>query len=287
MSIMDGFAGERLCVVPAPAASVALRSPVTRRLLVTDAGWFPTATQHGRSRPKGTSADIVIVCVKGSGWVEVHGVRHRVNASQAAIIPSGMPHAYGASDTDPWTIWWCHLRGTDAPELVDAVGASTDRPVVKLRNPDRVAALSDEIVRGLERDQSPARLISVAGTAWKLMTQLADDQAFAEKGHPLERAMSYLEERLDSPVRVADLASLVGVSPSYLTSLFRRATGGGVLAHHTALRMAAARRLLDTSSLAVGEIASTVGYTDAFYFSRHFRKIHGVSPSAYREEHKG
>jgi len=287
MSIRDGFAGERLCVVPAPAITAALQRPVTRKLVVTDAGWFPTANQHGRKRVSGIDATIVIVCTKGSGWLRMRGVGHRIGASQAVIIPAGEPHSYGASETAPWTIWWCHLRGSDVLDLVSVVGASVERPVVKLRNLDRAAALSDEIVRGLERDQSPARLVSVAGAAWKLMTQLASDQVLAEQGDPLERAMSYLEQRLDSTVRVSDLASLVGVSASYLTALFRRATGGGVLAHHTALRMATARNLLDTTTMSISDIASAVGYQDAFYFSRHFRRIHGTSPSEYRVQRKG
>lgn len=94
--------------------------------------------------------------------------------------------------------------------------------------------------------------------------------------------MAFLADRLDGTVKVPELAALVGVSPSHLSALFRRATGGGVLAHHTALRMARARQLLDGTDALVGEVAREVGYDDAFYFSRHFRRHHGMSPSDYR-----
>jgi AraC family transcriptional regulator, arabinose operon regulatory protein len=50
--------------------------------------------------------------------------------------------------------------------------------------------------------------------------------------------------------------------------------------------MARARALLDTTTSTVTEIASAVGYSDPLYFSRHFRRVHGMSPSAYRAEHK-
>jgi AraC family transcriptional regulator of arabinose operon len=286
MTLMDGFAGERLCVVPARAVTAALRRPVTRRLVVTDAGRFPKAEHHGRTRPQGADAMIVIVCTHGSGWLELGGNRHRVTVGTAAVIPAHAAHSYGASDDDPWTIWWCHLLGSDVDDLASAVGTSLSRPFVRLRNLDRAVALLDEIVRGLERDQSPMRLVSVSGAAFKLMTQLASDQVLPERGDPLERAMTYLEERLDSTVRVADLAALVGVSASYLTSLFRRATGGGVLAYHTAVRMTAARTLLERTPMAINQIASEVGYQDAFYFSRHFRRVHGMSPSEYREQRR-
>ncbi len=284
MAIRDGFAGERLCVVPGPAITAALLRPVTRRLVVTDAGWFPHAADHGRVRERGIRTTIVIVCTAGVGWLELDGVRHRVGAGTAAVVPAGTPHAYGASDDDPWTIWWCHVVGSDVDDLTAAIGTSPARPLVRLHSLERAVALLDEVVRGLERDQSPVRLVAVTGAAFKLMTQLASDQALPERGDPLERAMTFLGERLDSAVPVGDLAAMVGVSASHLTALFRRATGGGVLAYHTGLRMTAARTLLERTDLTIGQIAAEVGYADPFYFSRHFRRVHGMSPSRFRQE---
>ena len=159
----------------------------------------------------------------------------RVTPSTAALIPPRVPHSYGADDHDPWTIWWCHVRGSDLADLWSAIGADATRPLVSLRAVDRVTVLLDEIVSALERDQSPARLLATAGIAWRLMTQLAVDRRLPEQGEPLERAMRYLEERVDGAIRVSDLARLVGVSTSHLGALFRDATGGGVLAYHTAL----------------------------------------------------
>jgi AraC-like DNA-binding protein len=92
---------------------------------------------------------------------------------------------------------------------------------------------------------------------------------------------------VDGTVRLSDLAALVGVSSSQLSKLFREATGGGVLAHHTALKMARARLLLDTTDLTVAAVGREVGVADQFYFSRQFRRLHGISPRAYRAERKG
>jgi AraC family transcriptional regulator, arabinose operon regulatory protein len=283
----EGFENQRLCVVPRPLVDAALSRPVTRRLVVTDAGWFPAAQDHQRSRARGIEETIVIVCVSGGGWIDVAGVRHRVVPSTVVVIPGGTPHSYGASVDNPWTIWWCHIRGSDVGELTAATEATVERPVISVRSVDRLVALLDEMVSGLERDQSPARLLRTAGAAWKLMTVLATDRVTPEVGDPLHRAMAFLADRLDSTIPVPELAGLVGVSASHLSALFHRATGGGVLAHHTALRMARARHLLDTTELSVQQIASEIGYQDPFYFSRHFRKMHGVSPSAYRENRKG
>lgn len=287
MERADGFDDQRLEVVPRPLVEAALARPVTRRILVTDAGYFPRAERHGRRRDGGTAETIVIVCVGGAGWFEVDGIRTRVGPGGAIVLPAGTPHAYGASEDDPWTIWWVHVRGRDVDELVEACGIRPDAPLLSLRSLDRVTALLDEIVTSFERDMTPARLVATSGMAWRLMTQLAVDRLLPEDGTPVERAMRYLQERVDGHVQVGDLAALVGVSPSHLAALFRQATGGGVVAHHLSLKMARARRLLDTTDLTVAEVARQVGMDDPFYFSRQFRKIHGTSPTAYRAHRKG
>ncbi len=287
MERADGFDHQRLVVVPRPLVDAALARGVTRRILVTDAGYFPQADQHGRRRETGAAETIIIVCVGGAGWFEVDGIRTRVGPGGAIVLPGGTPHAYGASEDDPWTIWWVHVRGRDVDELVVACGIRPDAPLLSLRSLDRITALIDEIVTSLERDMTPARLLATSGMAWRLMTQLAVDRLLPEDGTPIERAMRYLQDRVNGHVQVGDLAALVGVSPSHLAALFRQATGGGVVAHHLSLKMARARRLLDTTDLTVAEVARQVGMDDPFYFSRQFRKVHGTSPTAYRAHRKG
>ncbi|MFS0865815.1 helix-turn-helix domain-containing protein [Microbacterium sp. 179-B 1A2 NHS] len=287
MERADGFERQRLSVVPRPLVEAALARPVTRRIVVTDAGYFPRAADHGRHRPRGAAETIVIVCVDGAGWVEVAGQRTRVGSSTAIVIPGGVPHAYGASAEDPWTIWWCHVRGSDVPELLEAADISATRVTLSLRAADRATALLDEIATSLERDSTPARLLATSGIAWRLLTQLAVDRLLPERGTPLSRALRYLEERIDGSVHVPELAAMVGVSPSHLAALFREATGGGIVAHHLALKMALARSLLDTTDLPVAEVGRRVGMDDPFYFSRRFRLTHGMAPTAYREHRKG
>ena len=88
-------------------------------------------------------------------------------------------------------------------------------------------------------------------------------------------------------IRVSHLARLVGVSTSHLGALVRDATGGGVLAYHTGLKMARSRRLLDTTDLHVAEVGREVGYADPFYSSRQFSRVHGMSPSDSRVQRTG
>lgn len=283
---IDGFENQRLCVVPRPQLESALDRPGTRRLIVTDAGYFPTAVGHRRVRSKGASETIVILCVSGSGTVKLAGETYALTPYACMKIPAGQPHEYQASVDDPWTIWWMHVRGTDAAELTGSLLGSA-QPLTRLRSVERAVALFDELVGLLERRVSPAHLLTASGIAWLLLTRLAADSILPANGSPLERAMHYLETRVDGNIQVSELASMVGLSPSHLGTLFRHATGGGPGSFHTSLKMGRARALLDTTSMSVTEIAAAVGYSDPLYFSRHFRRVHSVSPTTYRAQHKG
>ncbi|MGW9111758.1 helix-turn-helix domain-containing protein [Microbacterium sp. NPDC055683] len=254
--------------------------------MVTDAGYFPAAAGHRRVRERGAAETIVMLCVTGSGTVHLGDAAHPLTSGACIVIPAHQPHEYVASRDDPWTIWWMHVRGTDVAELTGPL-LGIPRPLTRLRSIEGVAALFDELVGLLERRLSPVQLVAAAGVAWQLLTRIVADSILPAEGSPLERAMRFLEARVDGNIPVAELAAMVGLSPSHLSALFRRATGGGPGAFHTSLKMARARGLLDTTSSSVSEIAAAVGYADPLYFSRHFRRVHGMNPTRYRALHKG
>ena len=127
----EGFPGQKLLVVPRSIVRSALAAPVTSQLLVTDCGYFPHASMHGRVRPNGSGQTIVIVCSQGRGWAEVgRGAAHDRAQTGADHPPGGCRTAYGADADDPWTIWWLHLEGVQLPHLVAACGTTVQRPVL-------------------------------------------------------------------------------------------------------------------------------------------------------------
>lgn len=83
---------------------------------------------------------------------------------------------------------------------------------------------------------------------------------------------------------VARYARFLGVGTDRLNSAVRRATGRSPLAHIHARLMAQAETLLDGSPLQIGEIAHALGFRDAAYFSRFFKRITGHPPRIRRDD---
>ncbi len=81
-----------------------------------------------------------------------------------------------------------------------------------------------------------------------------------------------------------ELARRVGVSRSVLAARFRAAVGDTPLNHLRTLRMQAAMRLLAETDERLDAVATTVGYQDAFGFSKVFKKVVGTSPREFRRQ---
>jgi AraC-like DNA-binding protein len=98
----------------------------------------------------------------------------------------------------------------------------------------------------------------------------------------LAGVFGFIEERYREPISLKDVARAVGLTPGHLTTLVRRKTGRTVLEWIIERRMAEARRLLVETDLSVGEVGRGVGYGDADYFARAFRRAHGAAPLGWR-----
>jgi AraC family transcriptional regulator, arabinose operon regulatory protein len=285
----DGFPGQRLRVLPRPLVSSALRQPPTASFLVTDAGYFPRAANHGRRRPQGADEAVVIVCTDGIGRCQVGERTTVVAPGYALVLPPRLAHTYWADPRSPWTIWWLHAAGSQMPELLSVITEEAREGLVELHDTYRAVSTIDDAIGFLERDETFPSLISASGAGWGLLAQLAADTVGGgyQRTEPIRQAQEHLRRNFAKPVSVPELARTAGLSPSHFSALFRAATGGGVVEYAKRLRMARARELLITSSRDIADIATAVGYTDAFYFSRQFRTVHGCSPTDYRNGNRG
>lgn len=109
-----------------------------------------------------------------------------------------------------------------------------------------------------------------------LQTQAARTPAIAE----LQR---WLPDHLDEDLTVTRLASRAAMSPRTFARRFRREAGLTPAAHVEALRVEAARRLLETTDHGVAAIARTVGLGHAETLHRAFRRRVGTTPDRYRQ----
>jgi AraC family transcriptional activator FtrA len=94
--------------------------------------------------------------------------------------------------------------------------------------------------------------------------------------------MDWATARLQEPISVAHLAAIAGVSGRTLDRRFREQAGVSPGQWLLTQRITAARILLEETSLPVEAVASRVGLSSATNLRRHFHRILGTTPAAYR-----
>ena len=100
---------------------------------------------------------------------------------------------------------------------------------------------------------------------------------------PVQKALLYIEANLTENLNLRMLAETLNVSPSYLSSLFRKETGQTLTEHINQRRIRHAMHLLKTTRLQVQTVAQHCGIMDVQYFSKVFKRIAGTTPKQYRE----
>jgi transcriptional regulator GlxA family with amidase domain len=98
-------------------------------------------------------------------------------------------------------------------------------------------------------------------------------------------AQLWVADNYANPNPVAAMAAQSGLTERSFLRRFRRATGQSPLEYVQTLRIEEAKQLLETSAMSLDDIAAEIGYTEPSAFRHLFRKLVGVTPSAYRRRH--
>ena len=94
---------------------------------------------------------------------------------------------------------------------------------------------------------------------------------------------AFIRQNIDAPLSLGMIAERFHLSPNYLATQFKKATGHTVGQEITQARMEKAKEMLACSTLPMHCIADAVGYQNTEYFFRIFKKQAGVTPGEYRE----
>jgi transcriptional regulator GlxA family with amidase domain len=100
----------------------------------------------------------------------------------------------------------------------------------------------------------------------------------------VRRALLLMEQHLADPLLIADIAVRLQLSTRQLERLFQSVLGMRPAAFYRSLRLKYARWLLDNTERSVTDIALEAGFSDCAHFSRHFKALHGLTPSDVRAQ---
>ena len=122
---------------------------------------------------------------------------------------------------------------------------------------------------------------ALAGEAQALIVQIVRRALQGEPDDLAERALAYIRAHYREPISNAALAAEFHFHPSTIARALRRHTGAPPHRYLAEYRVRQAVGLMESRAVTVEQAARAVGFEDANYFSRYFKKLMGICPSAY------
>jgi len=234
---------------------------------------------------------------RGRAEVALDGISRRVAGPGVLTVPALAPHGFRFTRNIVGTVVTVleeHVAGllqrepALAQRLLRSQWAALAEPAAT-QVADAVAALHDEYQgtadwRALAIDAALQRLLLVLGRALPADTPGADTAApSGPRGVAhVQRFRALVEQRFREQPALAECAKALGMSPTQLNRLCQQVLGHsalGVLHGRIALE---AQRELTYTTMSVKQIGYGLGFTDAGYFTRFFRRVAGRTPSAWR-----
>lgn len=222
----------------------------------------------------------------GCGKIVVGGKEQDLKEGEGILIGPHIPHSYYRNAAS-WSTSFATFEGTLSSDIHKITGGEIII-LVDAKRGKYFQKWIDRIIASHTAGQLDAATLSVE--CYDFFMHFAaiykTDQVLE---HPLyvqyvEPVIKEIELHYTDPVTVDLLASLVYITPQYLTRLFNRFTGSSVSTYLTSYRMNRAKELLIANpNLEIQHIYHRVGYSDVSHFISVFRQHTGTTPKQFRK----
>ncbi|WP_299183424.1 AraC family transcriptional regulator [uncultured Neptuniibacter sp.] len=281
-------------VIPRRVISELAMNPLSEGLYPLGMGYYRQASGHQMER-KEHDDNLLIYCLEGEGEGIINGQKSRIRSGDILLIPKGVPHTYQARKRKPWTIYWVHFHGNHAEAFVQHLQQRESNHrhyIMPIGIHSRLASDFEALLEARESTYNINAYICAANQLRQILSHIALLQPLARQkqsrgGLDIERVHSLMQTHIHEQLDLDTLAGSISLSKYHFVKKYKEVTGTTPINHFIQLKIERACHLLDTTNNGINEVAFAVGYEDAYYFSRIFKKLMGVSPSQYRKMRTG
>lgn len=235
---------------------------------------------------------LIHTVLSGRGEFIIRDISYSCEEGDTFVIFPGELFSYQADEREPWSYAWVCFIGRGAEEVMRQVGATPDQPVIPGSLNPNIRNYYDKLIGCYDSAAHP-ELSNLEAGGWVrlLLQQFGVARKKLEKGHPesnsaidlvIKQAIQYLTLQYTQPISIEHLSGMLGYHRTHLCKLFKQSTGLSPSQYLLDIRMQRAQLLL-ASPMTIEQVASSVGFGDALYFSKKFRKWRGQSPTEYRK----
>ncbi|MBS6195913.1 MAG: response regulator [Clostridiales bacterium] len=113
--------------------------------------------------------------------------------------------------------------------------------------------------------------------------QMSSAPSNLTQNHVIQIVQQYISQHYSEPITLNELAGIVYLNPSYLSSLFKLKTGNSINKYIKSIRMEKARQMVLDTNMKVNDIGTAVGFNNTSYFIKSFHEYYGETPDKMRQ----
>lgn len=279
--------GSYRLVVPRTITKTLTENPLACELYPKASGFYKQANKHTMLR-RVHDDNLLIYCVAGAGSFSVEQSQHSIGKGDLLILPSGVAHAYRASDDNPWSIYWIHFSGSKSEQFIEYLQGEKNHLTIPVGVNSNLINSFDLLLESLQSSIHLSSYIHASSILRQILTHipllkpLAKAQRLSHQ-FDLERVHAIMQSSLHGQLDLETLANSVNLSKFHFIKRYKELTNTTPINYFLHLKIERACHLLDISTKPVKEISYNLGYEDTYYFSRLFKKVMGISPKQYRQ----
>ena len=175
----------------------------------------------------------------------------------------------------------------NAKDMVIAASAAMRKAVQQAEvHPLYIDSLSGQLLREIEDAENEAQVSALVPRMIRHYCLLVQTYSRERYSGVVRDVLNYVDFHYMEPLNLESLAQKYSVNKNYLSTRFSKEVGMTLTDYINLTRVRRSLKLLSDSSLSMQEVAERVGFTDANYYTRTFKKIHGSTPNEYRHSLK-
>lgn len=242
-----------------------------------------------RLREEGRLDFQMIYIIKGKGSFRVAQNIFEVQEGNIVIYHPGEIQQYTYCSQDKAEVYWIHFTGYGAEEFLQKAGL-WHKPIYTIGIDTTIIELYKKIIYELQLKRPLYEL--TANTACLELVALMGRKnlevknSFQGKDEKIYRVIEELHSSYNIKWSVTELSNMCNLSPFQFIRNFKAHTGMTPIDYLIKIRIDKAKEFLLNSSLSIHEISEVLGYENAFYFSRIFKRKEGISPEKYRNKNR-